>query len=136
MKKITLLLLLVIAIGMTAVAGPVDSTTAKNVALNFWRSQIIPTRQDATNVQLRNVAPQLGFSQLYLMQNEAGEGYVIVAADDRAIPAGYFLLSWDGEGHWASPSLASLKPQSPYSSVHLKVSDIFHWSGCSFIYPC
>ena len=28
------------------------------------------------------------------------------------------------EGHWASP-LASLKPQSPYSSVHLRVSDIF-----------
>ena len=86
MKKITLLLLLVIAMGMTVVAGPVDSTTAKNVALNFWRSQINPTRQDATNVQLRNVAPQLGFSQLYLMQNEAGEGFVIVAADDRAIP--------------------------------------------------
>lgn len=86
MKKITLLLLLVIAMGMTAVAGPVDSTTAQNVALNFWRSQINPTRQDATGVQLRNVAPQLGFSQLYLMQNEAGEGFVIVAADDRAIP--------------------------------------------------
>ena len=86
MKKITLLLLLVIAMGMTAVAGPVDSTTAQNVALNFWSSQINPTRQDATNVQFRNVAPQLGFSQLYLMQNEAGEGFVIVAADDRAIP--------------------------------------------------
>lgn len=86
MKKITLLLLLVIAMGMTAVASPVDSTTAQNVALNFWRSQINPVRQDAAAVQLRNVAPQLGFSQLYLMQNEAGEGFVIVAADDCAIP--------------------------------------------------
>ena len=39
--------------------------------------------------------------------------------------SGYFLLNWDGKGHWASP-LASLKPQSLYSSVHLRVSDIFH----------
>ena len=38
--------------------------------------------------------------------------------------SGYFLMNWDGEGHWASP-FASLKTQSPYSSVHLRVSDIF-----------
>ena len=70
MKKITLLLLLVIAMGMTAVAGPVDSTTAQNVALNFWRSQINPTRQDATGVQLRNVAPQLGLNDLDMAAEE------------------------------------------------------------------
>ena len=38
--------------------------------------------------------------------------------------SGYFLLNWDGEGHWASP-LASLRSQSPYSGVHQRVSDIF-----------
>ena len=38
---------------------------------------------------------------------------------------GYFLLNWDGEGHWAHP-LASLKPQSPYGGVHIRVSDVFH----------
>jgi len=37
--------------------------------------------------------------------------------------SGYFLLNLDGEGHWAS-TLAVLKPQSPYSSVHLRVGDI------------
>ena len=86
MKKISFLLLLVVAMGMNVMAGPVDSTTAKNIALNFWRSQINPTRQDASEVQLRNVAPQLGFTQFYLMQNERGEGFVIVASDDRAMP--------------------------------------------------
>ena len=38
--------------------------------------------------------------------------------------SGYFLLSQDDKGHWPPP-LASLKPQSPYSGVHLRVSDIF-----------
>ena len=36
----------------------------------------------------------------------------------------YFLLSWDNEGI-GPPPLANLKPQSPYSGEHLRVSDIF-----------
>ena len=43
---------------------------------------------------------------------------------------GYFLLNWGGEGI-GPPPLASLKPQSPYSGVHLRVCDIF-MVGCSF----
>ena len=39
--------------------------------------------------------------------------------------SGYFLLGLDSKGHWAF-LLANLKPQSPYNSVHLRVSDIFH----------
>ena len=38
--------------------------------------------------------------------------------------SGYFLLSWDNEGI-GPPPLANLKPQSPYSGEHLRVSDIF-----------
>ena len=34
------------------------------------------------------------------------------------------------------PTLSSLRPQSPYSGVHLKVSNIFFAVSYSFIYPC
>ena len=34
------------------------------------------------------------------------------------------------------PTLSSLRPQSPYSGFHLKVSNIFFAVSYSFIYPC
>ena len=39
--------------------------------------------------------------------------------------SGYFLLSWVARGI-GPPPLANLKPQSPCSGVHLRVSDVFH----------
>ena len=45
-------------------------------------------------------------------------------------------LCWAGMARGIGPPpLASLKPQSPYSGVRLRVS-VFSMVGCSFIHPC
>ena len=50
-------------------------------------------------------------------------GGPILCEYGRRVLSGYFLAELGG--HWP-PRLATLKPQSPYSGMNLRVSDIFH----------
>lgn len=86
MKKITLIYICCFAMIASVLAGPVDSTTAKQLATTFWNQQIQPLRGDAQNVDFKNVASDLNFSNLYILQNTNGTGFVIMSADDRALP--------------------------------------------------
>jgi hypothetical protein len=86
MKKISVLCLVIFTSILSAVAGPVDSTTAKNLAREFWQMEFGTPRQAAAGLEFHNLSPQLGLNQLYVLQNAGGEGFVILSSDDRAIP--------------------------------------------------
>ena len=83
MKIISVLCLIVLTGILSAVAGPVDSTTAKNLATRFWQMEYGTPR---AGLEFHNLSPQLGLNQLYVLQNADGEGFVILSSDDRAIP--------------------------------------------------
>lgn len=95
MKKITLACTLLIALMASAFAGPVDSTYAKKMANNFWQANIAPMRGEQNEPQFRNLAPQMALNHLYIWQNASGEGFVIMSADDCALP----ILGYSENGH-------------------------------------
>ncbi len=82
MKKINLLIAFIVMAMSFAWANPVDPTTAKTMAQQFWNLNC--AQRGAAD--LRNVAPEAGFSQLYIFNNENGGGFVILSADNSAIP--------------------------------------------------
>ena len=86
MKKISVLCLVILTSILSAVAGPVDSTTAKNLARQFWQMEFGTPRQAAAGLDFHNLSPQLGLNQLYVLQNAGGEGFVILSSDDCVIP--------------------------------------------------
>lgn len=82
MKKFAILFVLAALFCFAAKAAPVDPATAKSYAQNFWRLSC-PQRAAA---DFRNVAPEAGFDHLYIFNNQNGSGFVIISADDAAIP--------------------------------------------------
>ena len=91
MKKISVLCLILLTGILSAVAGPVDSTTAKNLASHFWQMEFGTSR---AGLEFHNLSPQLGLNQLYVLQNAGGEGFVILSSDDRALP----VLGYSDQG--------------------------------------
>ena len=98
MKKITLALTLIISANL-AFANPVDTLTAKRVAVNFWKQNNTgPTAGDTTSragEKIPNfIVGQTGmpFHNFYILTKTDSIGFVIVSADDRVIPIlGYSL---------------------------------------------
>ncbi len=82
MRKIFTILSLIVLTISAVWAGPVDPARAKAMAQNFWSLQA-PTRAAA---DFRNVSSEAGFDHLYIFNNENGGGFVILSADDAAIP--------------------------------------------------
>ena len=78
MKKTFFLLALLLGLG-SVVAAPVNPQTALRVAENFWKG--ISSR--VANVEQVQDA---SFNNLYIFHVNETEGFVIVAADDRAYP--------------------------------------------------
>ena len=103
MKRFLLTLLLTIS--LTMAANPIDESTARSLARNFWdANHVMGVRNgmvyQAPDVEARfvNVARQCGYNEFYLFNNEAGKGYVIIAADDCVTPVlGY---SYDNSLDW------------------------------------
>ena len=92
MKKITLALALFIGINMLF-ANPVDTTTAKKVAVNFWKQNNAGmTVGDNTSRERERIPDfivgQKGtlFSNFYILTAADSIGFVIVSADDRVQP--------------------------------------------------
>ena len=101
-----LLLTLLLAISLTMAANPIDENTASGLAKSFWKANHIMgvrngiTYQSAdTEAHLVNVAQRCGYTEFYIFNNEAGKGFVIIAADDCVSPVlGYSYdnsLDWD-----------------------------------------
>ena len=105
MKRL-LTLALLLAFGLAATAHPIDEDTARDLAKSFWKANhIIGVRNGIaykaadTEARLINVAQQCGYDEFYLFNNEAGKGYVIIAADDCVTPVlGY---SYENNIDWA-----------------------------------
>lgn len=77
MKKILFLLLLAPTI---AIANPVDQPTAMLVAENFWWQTF---KEHAT---FKDYSAVLNLTEIYLFEESNDNGFIIVSADDRAVP--------------------------------------------------
>ncbi len=79
---------------MIAFAAPVDSTVARNVAIEFWNVRH-PVRE-ANEMQVVNTPLEHVF-----VFNVEGGGFVIVSDDDRVRP----VLAYSETGHYGSPDM-------------------------------
>ena len=92
MKRI-LTFVLTLAFGYSLMGAPIDETTAKQLAQNFWKENNIMAvkngkvyKRQMDEARFVNVAPQHGYSEFFIFNNTAGPGYVIMAADDCVTP--------------------------------------------------
>lgn len=107
MKRI-FTLSIIIALCMPLLGNPVDETTAKQLAQNFWKAnniigvkgeKIFKKRMD--DARFVNVAPQCGYSDFYIFNNEDGKGFVIIAADDCVTP----ILAYSYDNNFVTENL-------------------------------
>lgn len=103
-----LLFALLLAISLPMFGHPVDENTAKQLAQNFWKeNNIMCVRGDKVfkkkmgDARFVNVAPQCGYTEFYIFNNEDGKGFVIIAADDCVTP----ILGYSYENNFAAESL-------------------------------
>ena len=106
--KRNLLLTLIIALSLSVLGNPVDENTAKQLAQNFWKeNNIMGVRGDKVfkkkmdDARFVNVAPQCGYSEFYIFNNEDGKGFVIIASDDRITP----ILGYSYDNNFAAENL-------------------------------
>ena len=91
MKKIISCLLLVFLVQLLQ-AAPVDSVVAAKIAQNFYKQNNavsvvngVPLREAKPDKNFRNITSATTFRNFYIFNADDG-GFVIVAADDRAVP--------------------------------------------------
>jgi hypothetical protein len=106
--KRSLLLTLIIAMSLHLIGNPVDENTAKHLAQNFWKENNIKGvkgdkvfKKKMGDARFVNVAPQCGYSEFYIFNNEDGKGFVIIAADDCVIP----ILGYSYDNNFATENL-------------------------------
>ncbi len=92
MKRV-LTFILTMAFCYSMMGGPIDETTAKQLAQNFWKENNIMAvkggkvyKQKMDEARFVNVAAQHGYSAFYIFNNTSGKGYVIMSADDCVAP--------------------------------------------------
>lgn len=103
-----LLLSIIIILSAHLFANPVDETTAKQLAQNFWKTnniigvkgdKIFKKRMD--DARFVNVAQQCGYSEFFIFNNENEKGFVIIAADDCVTP----ILAYSYDNNFAADNL-------------------------------
>ena len=92
MKKILLALALLVGINMLF-ANPVDTATAKKVAVNFWKQNNTGPTVNGKTLRFQRETPDFRllpadslFSGFYIFNAVNGNGFVIVSANDNTIP--------------------------------------------------
>jgi len=97
-----------ISIGFSLIGGPIDETTAKQLAQSFWKDNNTMAVRDGKvfkkkmdDARFVNVAAQYGYSEFFIFNNTAGKGYVIMAADDCVTP----ILGYSYENNFDSGEL-------------------------------
>lgn len=103
-----LLLSIIIILSAHLFANPVDETTAKQLAQNFWKTnniigvkgdKIFKKRMD--DARFVNVAQQCGYSEFFIFNNENEKGFVIIAADDCVTP----ILAYSYDNNFVADNL-------------------------------
>ena len=107
MKKLILSILTFILV-LPLIGNPIDETTAKQLAQNFWKeNNIMGVRGDKVfkkrmdDARFVNVAPQCGYSEFFIFNNEDGKGFVIIAAEDCVTP----ILGYSYDNNFAAENL-------------------------------
>lgn len=102
------LLSVIIVLCMHLFANPVDETTAKQLAQNFWKTNnIIGVKGDKVfkkrmdDARFVNVAQQCGYSEFFIFNNENGKGFVIISADDCVTP----ILAYSYDNNFITDNL-------------------------------
>ena len=102
------LLSIIIILSAHLFANPVDETTAKQLAQNFWKTNnIIGVKGDKVfkkrmdDARFVNVAQQCGYSEFFIFNNENGKGFVIIAADDCVTP----ILAYSYDNNFITDNL-------------------------------
>jgi len=92
MKKVTLALAIIFSVNLLF-SNPVDTTTAKKVAVNFWKQNNAGPTVKGKTLRFQRETPDFRllptdtlFSGFYIFNAVNGNGFVIVSANDNAIP--------------------------------------------------
>ena len=92
MKIITLALALIFSVNLVF-SSPVDTITAKKVAVNFWKQNNAGPTVKGKTLRFQRETPDFRllptdtlFSGFYIFNAVNGNGFVIVSANDNAIP--------------------------------------------------
>lgn len=103
-----LLLSIIIILCAHLFANPIDETTAKQLAQNFWKTNnIIGVKGDKVfkkrmdDARFVNVAQQCGYSEFFIFNNEKGKGFVIISADDCVTP----ILAYSYDNNFVTDNL-------------------------------
>ena len=106
--KRALLSILILSMSLLLFGNPVDENTAKHLAQNFWKeNNIMGVKGDKVfkkkmdEARFVNVAPQCGYSEFYIFNNEEDKGFVIIAADDCVTP----ILGYSYDNNFAAENL-------------------------------
>ncbi|MBQ0015658.1 MAG: C10 family peptidase [Bacteroidales bacterium] len=98
------ILVVLMSLSVVASALPIDSTTARCVAVNFWKHH---TLHDKDTLNWMEVSGQLGVRNMYVYQSQGG--FVVVAANSVSIPIlGYGFDSSPDFSNIPEPFLAWL----------------------------
>ena len=105
-KTIKLMLLLCCLFAGTLMAKPVSPVDAKRVAENFWKS----IAEKVKPADFSEISGRTHFTELYLFISNDGKGFVVVSADDRALPVlGYSANSTIDLEHMPENAVAWLQ---------------------------
>lgn len=80
-------------------AKPVDLEKAQSVATNFWAQNV----EVSPNFQVVNSTPEGFFEHIFLFTAEDQDGFILVSADDRALP----ILGYSFDNNFRSKNIPS-----------------------------
>lgn len=109
MKRIILASALIFSINLLF-SNPVDTITAKRVAENFYKQNNVisvrngtPLRLNKMEKEFQNVTASTDFEHFYIFNAKDGNGFVIVSADDQAVP----ILGYSDKGIFSTDNIPS-----------------------------
>lgn len=107
--KISILVFVLSIFHLALYAAPVDSTSALQIASNFYKQNDylatangIPLRMKKAKKTFVNVTVSTTYNNLYIFNATDGNGFVIVAADDRSHP----VLGYSDKGIFHTENIA------------------------------
>ena len=102
MKKLTLTLLIMVACFGSLVAGPVDQQKAQKLGAKFLSTTTVGQKSADIQLQLVSAAVDRNDVDYYVFNVENGEGFVIIAGDDRVKP----ILAYSTTGQYDPNDIA------------------------------
>ena len=102
MKKLNITLCLLAAAFSTLMAGPVDQQKAEKIGTKFLSTTTLNQRNSDIQLQLVSTATNRGAVDYYVFNVSNGEGFVVIAGDDRVRP----ILAYSTTGKYNPDDVA------------------------------